>query len=439
MTPWEARIVGADWAPKWSRKPQRNNTPPSRWKAGDNTSSRGPQRSGSVRGTPKPGCGSVQPESPIQDGGAICSRPYGSPSPPPSSYCTQQHTTGHRDTWEKTGRSYHQLSPCGRGGTPSSQWRTSKRGGACTAMPCPTRAASQGPSSSCSPPTSPPRYAACCATTWKREVARRPDGALLALLYRNGSAEHRWDALLAHLDGHHTYMSAAPEHPRPEWEDLIAASQNHGLHPTDTWQAVREKTLSRDNQRRVCARLLELQDSLRRRWDDCWLRLGPWSPASHSVLHAAGRYQQVHAVLPGGRMPLAGATPGPVAAHGGGGTATAHQGRLDPFTGPGGPRGSCPPIDPRAPEAPHVYRTLVAPVRELVTTRHRALREPYHNAPRLGDRQTHARARRRVQEAATRDLVASAVAEAHTAHAAASQEPAGSVGTFLQDAALPAL
>ena len=49
---------------------------------------------------------------------------------------------------------------------------------------------------------------------------------------------------------------------------------------------------------------------------------------------------------------------------------------------------------------------------------------------------THTRARRRAQEAALRDLVVSAVAEAHAAHAAASQDPAGSVVTFLHESAL---
>ena len=45
-------------------------------------------------------------------------------------------------------------------------------------------------------------------------------------------------------------------------------SMTMGLHPTDTWQTVRKKMLSRDNWRRVGAPLLELQDSLRRRWDN---------------------------------------------------------------------------------------------------------------------------------------------------------------------------
>ena len=58
---------------------------------------------------------------------------------------------------------------------------------------------------------------------------------------------------------------------------------------------------------------------------------------------------------------------------------------------------------------------------------------------RRGDGPEHARARRRAQEAAVRGLVADAVREAHEAHAAAEQEPAGSATAFLSEAALPAI
>ena len=59
-----------------------------------------------------------------------------------------------------------------------------------------------------------------------------------------------------------------PGAPRPAWDDLIAAFHDHGILPDDTWQEVRQKALGRDYRRRVRARLLELRDPLRQRWDD---------------------------------------------------------------------------------------------------------------------------------------------------------------------------
>ena len=56
-----------------------------------------------------------------------------------------------------------------------------------------------------------------------------------------------------------------------------------------------------------------------------------------------------------------------------------------------------------------------------------------------GNGPQHARARRRVQEATVRRLVADTVTEAHEAHAAAQHDPAGSARTFLDEAALPAV
>ena len=58
---------------------------------------------------------------------------------------------------------------------------------------------------------------------------------------------------------------------------------------------------------------------------------------------------------------------------------------------------------------------------------------------RRGDGPGHARARRRVQEAAVRGLVADAVTEAHEAQAAAQRDPVGSARAFLSEAALPAV
>ena len=52
---------------------------------------------------------------------------------------------------------------------------------------------------------------------------------------------------------------------------------------------------------------------------------------------------------------------------------------------------------------------------------------------------THAQARHRAQGAVVRDLVAGVVAEAQVAHAAALRNAAGSMRTFLREAALPAV
>ena len=109
------------------------------------------------------------------------------------------------------------------------------------------------------------------------------DGNLLALLHRGAADECQWGALVPHPTGRHTYMATPPQgHPRPAWDDLIAALHDHGILPDDAWQKVRQKTLGRDYRRRVRACLLELRDPLRQRWDKLWLRrLGPWSLPSH--------------------------------------------------------------------------------------------------------------------------------------------------------------
>ena len=88
------------------------------------------------------------------------------------------------------------------------------------------------------------------------------DGVLLARLHRGAARKHRRDGLMPHLNGHHTYVSAAPEHPCPGWDALIEAFHNNGMHPTDTWQTLQEKALSRNYRRYVRKCLLELQDCL---------------------------------------------------------------------------------------------------------------------------------------------------------------------------------
>ena len=58
---------------------------------------------------------------------------------------------------------------------------------------------------------------------------------------------------------------------------------------------------------------------------------------------------------------------------------------------------------------------------------------------RRRNRPEHTSARRRVQEAAVRGLVADAVTEAQKAHTAAQHDPAGSARAFLSEAVLPAV
>ena len=109
------------------------------------------------------------------------------------------------------------------------------------------------------------------------------DGNLLALLHHHAANECQWGTLVPHLTGRHMYTATPPQgHPRPAWDDLIAAFHDHRILPADTWHEVRQKTLGKDYRRRVRARLLELRDPLHQRWDDLWLRcLGPWLPPSH--------------------------------------------------------------------------------------------------------------------------------------------------------------
>ena len=130
------------------------------------------------------------------------------------------------------------------------------------------------------------------------------DGNLLALLRRDTADECNWDMLAPHLTGRHVYKTTPPRgHPRPAWDDLIAAFHDHGVLPDDTWQEVQQKMLGRDYRRRVRARLLEIRDPLRQRWDDLWLRrLGPWSLPSHlpHTCHLCGECDTVSSAAPVG-------------------------------------------------------------------------------------------------------------------------------------------
>ena len=60
------------------------------------------------------------------------------------------------------------------------------------------------------------------------------DGSLRTLLHWGAADECQWGALVPHLAGRHTYMAIPPRgHPRPEWDDLIAAFHDHRILPDD--------------------------------------------------------------------------------------------------------------------------------------------------------------------------------------------------------------
>ena len=126
------------------------------------------------------------------------------------------------------------------------------------------------------------------------------NGTLLAFLHWDDTAGCRWDALVPHLNGHHTYMWITRGHPPPGRDVFIAAFHDHGVLPSDTWQEVRQKFISRDYRRHICTRLRELQDCLRQQWDNLGLhRLEPWSPASHlpHTCHLRGAYDTVSSTV----------------------------------------------------------------------------------------------------------------------------------------------
>ena len=103
--------------------------------------------------------------------------------------------------------------------------------------------------------------------------------------------------------GPHVYGNPPRGHPCPAWDDLIAAFHDHGILPDNTWREVQQKTLGRDYRRRVRARLLEIRDPLRKRWDDLWLRhLGPWLPPSllPHTCHLCGKCDTVSSAAPTG-------------------------------------------------------------------------------------------------------------------------------------------
>ena len=280
------------------------------------------------------------------------------------------------------------------------------------------------------------------------------DGTLLALLHRDTGNGCRWDALTPHLTGRHVYMATPPQgHPRPAWDDLIAAFHDHGILPDDTWQEVQRKTLGKDYRRRVCARLLDIRDPLRQRWDDLWLRhLDPWSPPSHlpHTCWLCGECDTVSSAASTGanrcaRCAQVAACPWPEPPAGPRRRTEEEalhrriKGAHTPSHERAGPVGAALPVDPRAPAGPPIRCAPVAPVRALTPPTAALCRARSTMPRRRGDGPGHTRARRKAQEAAVRGLVADAVAEAHEAHAAAQCDLTGSARAFLNETALPAV
>ena len=152
------------------------------------------------------------------------------------------------------------------------------------------------------------------------------DSTLMALLQRDVADGCQWGAPVPHLTGCQTYMTTPPRgHLRPAWDDLIAAFHDDGIFPDDRWQEV-----SAENARqrlptpcpcpparapgppspkvgRPLAPLSRpLVASLR-----APTHLPPLRGMRRGILRRADGRQQVHAVFPGGRVPLAQNAPGP--------------------------------------------------------------------------------------------------------------------------------
>ena len=260
------------------------------------------------------------------------------------------------------------------------------------------------------------------------------DATLLALLHRDAANGCQWDTLAPHLTGRHVYMATPPQgHPRPAWDDLIAAFHDHGILPDDRWRGVQRKTLGRDYRRRVRARLLEIRDRLRQRWDDLWLRhLDPLSPPSR-LPHTCRLCRECDTVSSAAstgadrcaRCAQVAASPWtepPAGPHRRTEKEALHrriQGAHAPSHERTGP--ACAALlwihvhlpDPTSvAHLSHVFAPSPPPAAALCRDRSTMPR-------RRGDGPGHARARRKAQEATVWGLSADAMAEAHEAHAVA--------------------
>ena len=206
------------------------------------------------------------------------------PVPPPHRPLRRQRTAGYGDTQMGTRHGLRPMAPPRGRGRPARRGALQNWGGGIRRRPVPAgrhpgALAPHAPHRPCSGLRQELDSCEGLRVGWEAVA----DGTLLALLHWDAANGCQWDTLAPHLTGRHVYMATPPQgHPRPAWDDLIAAFHDHRILPDDTWLEVQRKTLGRDYPRRVRAHLLEIRDPLRQRWDDLWLRyLDPWSPPSH--------------------------------------------------------------------------------------------------------------------------------------------------------------
>ena len=275
MTPWEARIVGADWAPKWSpwcatmRSPEATAErypaiPLEGW--GPHTRPRPTTIRGAGPGHPWDAEAGVwfctAPEPHTGWRGDLFS-PLRKPIPPrlvlhAGNILQATQIRG----WERDAATIRWLPP-EEGGHPAHGGALPKGGGAVRQCPVPPGR----------PPRALPPHALlqpCCRATPR---AGPPSGSQSLL---GGSRRRcpagppppewfRWALMGRHLTpprrAPYLYVSRHGA-PLPRVGRTHRGLDDQGVHPTNTRETVREKTLGRDDRRCVRARHLELRDSL---------------------------------------------------------------------------------------------------------------------------------------------------------------------------------
>ena len=318
MTAWEARIVGHERAREWGRwcaATRAPETPAKRYAAiplegwGPHTQPRPTMIRGAgpdhlwdaatkkwLQAAPGPQTGWTGDLSSL----------VRAPVPPLHRPSRRERAPGYGDTHMGTRHGHHLMAPPGGRGHPAHSGALQNRWGRYTTTPCPGWATQVGPYSLCSPPALQLRSAiswtAATSSEWSGRQSR-------TATYWPSSTRRRGRVPMgyARAPPHRAprvYGNPPPQgHPRPAWDDLIAAFHDHGILPDDTWREVQRKTLGRDYRRRVRARLLEIRDALRQRWDDLWLRrLRPWSPPSHlpHICRLCGECDTVSSAAPTG-------------------------------------------------------------------------------------------------------------------------------------------
>ena len=131
------------------------------------------------------------------------------------------------------------------------------------------------------------------------------NGTLLALLHQDAAHGCQWDTLAPHLTRRHVYMATSPQgHPRPAWEDLPRPPDSPRRHVAggpaeDARQglpAPRPRPPAGDPGPPSTQGVAALRPPT---------HLPTLRGMQHSVLRSVDRCQQVRAVRPGGRVPLA--------------------------------------------------------------------------------------------------------------------------------------